>query len=127
MAENESLDLDSHSGQRWNKFVDAVRKGAPPEKAAEIACTTFRRRQSLAVAGVKERDGWPVPDRVVRHLRGTGVVVDDEGMRDALFVLQTYRDEWIDLISKARDRGMGWARLFFTSSGKKAGAVSGIA
>lgn len=37
MAENESLDLGNPGGQRWNQFLDAVRKGFTPEKAAEIA------------------------------------------------------------------------------------------
>lgn len=37
MAENESLDLGNPGGQRWNQFHDAVRKGNPPENAAEIA------------------------------------------------------------------------------------------
>jgi hypothetical protein len=36
MAENESLDLGNPGGQRWNQFHDAVRKGNPPENAAEI-------------------------------------------------------------------------------------------
>jgi len=72
----------------------------------------FLRAMLMQVEHLRElRKGGTIPQRILRHLVGTGVVQPGESCEPWGALLARYRDEWLTLIAEAQARGLGWARL----------------
>jgi hypothetical protein len=71
----------------------------------------------MQIEHLKElRQGAPIPQRILRHLVGTGVVPPGEACQPWVDLLARYRDEWLTLLAGAQSRGLGWARLVSLST-----------
>lgn len=55
--------------------------------------------------------GSAVPDRIRRHLIGTGIVRHGEPLEPILAVLRQYRHEWLELAALGERQGWSWTKL----------------
>ncbi len=52
-----------------------------------------------------------LPPAFERHVVGTGIVPRGQSQKGVLDLLVRYRDEWIEIVSAARRKGLTWAEL----------------
>lgn len=67
--------------------------------------------------------GRRLPDRVLRHLMGTGLLTSGQSSAHFIRLLSEYRQEWLHLAHQAERRGYSWAKLI-SSSGNTSEGVS---
>lgn len=81
--------------------------------------------QLVQLTDVERNDS--LPQRVRRHLLGTGIVSEQHPLEESIKVLRTYLDEWRVLIAQAKARGISWTNLVATGDDIKEGASRAIA
>jgi hypothetical protein len=77
----------------------------------------------MQVAELEEvQSGRRLPERVLRHLMGTGILRNGESSAPFIRLLSEYRREWLEVTQQAEQRGYSWTKLLAASGNTPEGA-----
>lgn len=66
----------------------------------------------MQVVALKEvRSGRRLPDRIMRHLMGTGILSHGQSLARFIQLFRQYRKEWLEVARQAHLRGYAWTNL----------------
>jgi hypothetical protein len=63
-----------------------------------------------------------IPNRIRRHLLGTGILKPNESSADLAKLYGDYRDEWLEVTQVARKNGYSWTNMIDSKGGNRASA-----
>lgn len=77
----------------------------------------------MQVAELEEvQFGRQIPERVLRHLVGTGILRIGESSAPFIRLFSEYRREWLEVTKQAEQRGCSWTKLLAASGNSPEGA-----
>lgn len=77
----------------------------------------------MQVAELEEvQSGRRLPERVLRHLMGTGILRNGQSSAPFIRLLSEYRREWLEVTQQAEQRGYSWTKLLAASGNTPEGA-----
>lgn len=94
--------------------------GNEPPKEGRLA---YLKAFLMQVAELEEvQSGRRLPERVLRHLMGTGILRNGESSAPFIRLLSEYRREWLEVTQQAEQRGYSWTKLLAASGNASEGA-----